>query len=636
MNLCRCELLSFFSIFGIQNNEINEHMGYTTVVNCFHFSVSLGYKTTLVQILTNNYQLWIAFIFQYLWDTKQLKKLTSIWVTRCELLSFFSIFGIQNNQWKHVFTDNHVVNCFHFSVSLGYKTTKIEIVSWTLELWIAFIFQYLWDTKQLETFSFQETVRCELLSFFSIFGIQNNGKEFGWAHLDVVNCFHFSVSLGYKTTPKEWPPTFQVLWIAFIFQYLWDTKQLDNFKRRKYFSCELLSFFSIFGIQNNFQPQNILHHPVVNCFHFSVSLGYKTTVHKKNVTFFELWIAFIFQYLWDTKQQNLKYWVHLNRCELLSFFSIFGIQNNQIQKRVKRSNVVNCFHFSVSLGYKTTSKILRERLQGCELLSFFSIFGIQNNFRCLLKFFCIVVNCFHFSVSLGYKTTWVLTPNHQGKLWIAFIFQYLWDTKQPLLIKAFEEASCELLSFFSIFGIQNNYRYKCSASVLVVNCFHFSVSLGYKTTQFRYLLDTLLLWIAFIFQYLWDTKQRLIYCLSFVFCCELLSFFSIFGIQNNNNSRKRVRHTVVNCFHFSVSLGYKTTLLWFLYFQIPLWIAFIFQYLWDTKQLRQRIIAVLICCELLSFFSIFGIQNNWRFLLNPHNFVVNCFHFSVSLGYKTT
>ena len=119
-----------------------------------------------------------------------------------------------------------------------------------------------------------------------------------------------------------------------------------------------------------------------------------------------------------------------------------------------------------------------------------------------------------------------------------------------------------------------------------------------------------LLWIAFIFQYLWDTKQQ--------------------------NSERSSCRTVVNCFHFSVSLGYKTTHKWSEVGQNLLWIAFIFQYLWDTKQHFSKQITKWKRCELLSFFSIFGIQNNTP-LINSHWYlVVNCFHFSVSLGYKTT
>ena len=195
------------------------------VVNCFHFSVSLGYKTTVPQNTIASFMLWIAFIFQYLWDTKQrlMRKVFS--ATCCELLSFFSIFGIQNNMVGLMRLSVLVVNCFHFSVSLGYKTTFIHIDCFVYWLWIAFIFQYLWDTKQ-HFDNFSEAIRsCELLSFFSIFGIQNNFAHPFIGQSRVVNCFHFSVSLGYKTTKKEIYISIILLWIAFIFQYLWDTKQ---------------------------------------------------------------------------------------------------------------------------------------------------------------------------------------------------------------------------------------------------------------------------------------------------------------------------------------------------------------------------------------------------------------------------
>ena len=152
-------------------------------------------------------------------------------------------------------------------------------------LWIAFIFQYLWDTKQLILPCVIMLSRCELLSFFSIFGIQNNSSFVRWISIKtwglcfrVVNCFHFSVSLGYKTTRIFEILEDYKLWIAFIFQYLWDTKQLGSWKFPSQYRCELLSFFSIFGIQNNDASCGCIFTSVVNCFHFSVSLGYKTTL----------------------------------------------------------------------------------------------------------------------------------------------------------------------------------------------------------------------------------------------------------------------------------------------------------------------------------------------------------------------
>ena len=193
-----------------------------------------------------------------------------------------------------------------------------------------------------------------MLSFFSIFGIQNNKSLEAASEKSVVNCFHFSVSLGYKTTKERLSKKPTPLWIAFIFQYLWDTKQHWDKREKGFSGCELLSFFSIFGIQNNQVLQKQNSNYVVNCFHFSVSLGYKTTQKLLGHSQIKLWIAFIFQYLWDTKQRLLSVGFLFHCCELLSFFSIFGIQNNKTKILKISSTVVNCFHFSVSLGYKTT------------------------------------------------------------------------------------------------------------------------------------------------------------------------------------------------------------------------------------------------------------------------------------------
>ena len=171
------------------------------------------------------------------------------------------------------------------------------------------------------------------------------------------------------------------------------------------------------------------------------------------------------------------------------------------------------------------------------------------------------MNCFHFSVSLRYNTTFCGFLNRNKKLWIAFIFQYLWDTTQPFLSFYFHFLSCELLSFFSIFEIQHNLHHRDHLRYFVVNCFHFSVSLRYNTTTVTWNSIDNQLWIAFIFQYLWDTTQRYAPIVHQIECCELLSFFSIFEIQHNINPRNSKSKLVVNCFHFSVSLRYNTTFL---------------------------------------------------------------------------
>ena len=173
------------------------------------------------------------------------------------------------------------------------------------------------------------------------------------------------------------------LWIAFIFLYLWDTTQLCNCNMLKQPCCELLSFFCIFEIQHNCRQSHHLDESVVNCFHFSVSLRYNTTCWCCNRQRYWLWIAFIFLYLWDTTQLLKCGNTGLVRCELLSFFCIFEIQHNTPANQTIYWDVVNCFHFSVSLRYNTTR---------------------------------------------------VKTSQSSSKLWIAFIFLYLWDTTQLIQV----------------------------------------------------------------------------------------------------------------------------------------------------------------------------------------------------------
>ena len=270
------------------------------------------------------------------------------------------------------------------------------------------------------------------------------------------------------------------------------------------------------------------------------------------------------------------------------------------------------------------------------MLSFFCIFEIQHNSWCAGCLVQFVVNCFHFSVSLRYNTTWSICRNWQNRLWIAFIFLYLWDTTQPYHKFDFRLHRCELLSFFCIFEIQHNVIFSFPILRIVVNCFHFSVSLRYNTTYTWIWPHVIRLWIAFIFLYLWDTTQQWCIWAYIKNSCELLSFFCIFEIQHNSSFTLSMISTVVNCFHFSVSLRYNTTKHFMMASWISLWIAFIFLYLWDTTQLQQPSWLLWICCELLSFFCIFEIQHNWWKFYALLLVVVNCFHFSVSLRYNTT
>ena len=400
-----CELLSEFSIFDTNNNLFFLNKNVFIVVNCFQNSVSLIPTTTFFWWISGVTWLWIAFRIQYLWYQQQLIAIGLQTGYCCELLSEFSIFDTNNNQLNLTVIFVRVVNCFQNSVSLIPTTTIWDWKCSVCLLWIAFRIQYLWYQQQ--RFAHQPS----------------------WPF--VVNCFQNSVSLIPTTTGSLVNTTSLMLWIAFRIQYLWYQQQHAYIIIKAITCCELLSEFSIFDTNNNPDVYADIGVEVVNCFQNSVSLIPTTTLRKLWANLKELWIAFRIQYLWYQQQ------LHQSSCPLM---------------------------------------------QRCELLSEFSIFDTNNNLQTKEKICYTVVNCFQNSVSLIPTTTWNSHKTGKCQLWIAFRIQYLWYQQQlPMSIEhAFP--CCELLSEFSIFDTNNNVSHSSGTPQSVVNCFQNSVSLIPTTT----------------------------------------------------------------------------------------------------------------------------------------------------------
>ena len=371
-----------------------------------------------------------------------------------------------------------------------------------------------------------------MLSEFSIFDTNNNKLLNHYLKGAVVNCFQNSVSLIPTTTTIYRYKSHYSLWIAFRIQYLWYQQQQNPCRHGAYSGCELLSEFSIFDTNNNAK--------------YLVRYAGK------------LWIAFRIQYLWYQQQLFNLFLSRYPCCELLSEFSIFDTNNNELLNHYLDGSVVNCFQNSVSLIPTTTSRRPSLHWNSCELLSEFSIFDTNNNHNFVKKLQEQVVNCFQNSVSLIPTTTDWLNIQDVNRLWIAFRIQYLWYQQQPPNSGNTLCFSCELLSEFSIFDTNNNVALMFVNVLLVVNCFQNSVSLIPTTTNYSRLNSE--------------------------FRCELLSEFSIFDTNNNRSASKMFRQWVVNCFQNSVSLIPTTT---------------------TSQSLPKRF-----SCELLSEFSIFDTNNN--------------------------
>ena len=194
--------------------------------------------------------LWIGFKILYLCDLKQYCQFVRYCKQSCELVSKFCIFVIWNSivllQWKFI----AVVNWFQNFVSLWSETVIFRFYLRNSKLWIGFKILYLCDLKQLDGDLDNVAVSCELVSKFCIFVIWNSWVEkkdyyeqlwIGFKILylcdlkqlhniqeyllRVVNWFQNFVSLWSETVRRNWPRTWNWLWIGFKILYLCDLKQ---------------------------------------------------------------------------------------------------------------------------------------------------------------------------------------------------------------------------------------------------------------------------------------------------------------------------------------------------------------------------------------------------------------------------
>ena len=144
------------------------------VVNCFQKLLSSWWRTTQIDCIHINHQLWIAFKNYYLRDEGQLFFLHSRFQEGCELLSKIIIFVMKDNYNEEKSTVNIVVNCFQKLLSSWWRTTNLEIAQLIEELWIAFKNYYLRDEGQQLVLKYTNEISCELLSKIIIFVMKDN------------------------------------------------------------------------------------------------------------------------------------------------------------------------------------------------------------------------------------------------------------------------------------------------------------------------------------------------------------------------------------------------------------------------------------------------------------------------------
>ena len=170
-------------------------------------------------------------------------------------------------------------------------------------LWFAFKIFDLWCREQQHSRLGGSSLRCDLLSKFSIFDVVNNYPAYFGGIGCVVICFQNFRSLMSWTTKKNY----------------YATK----------ISCDLLSKFSIFDVVNNLLKNSFLSWKVVICFQNFRSLMSWTTFFSRVKNTFELWFAFKIFDLWCREQPLLHWNKQQTSCDLLSKFSIFDVVNNR-------------------------------------------------------------------------------------------------------------------------------------------------------------------------------------------------------------------------------------------------------------------------------------------------------------------
>ena len=193
------------------------------------------------------------------------------------------------------------------------------------------------------------------------------------------------------------------------------------------------------------------------------------------------------------------------------------------------------------------------------MLSKIIIFVMKDNIGIPLAIAVVVVNCFQKLLSSWWRTTMNFVQSNPRRLWIAFKNYYLRDEGQPVLFKADQRSSCELLSKIIIFVMKDNVAEIGLAANPVVNCFQKLLSSWWRTTGRILKAGSGKLWIAFKNYYLRDEGQQITDVQSIEMRCELLSKIIIFVMKDNIYCELFLSILVVNCFQKLLSSWWRTT-----------------------------------------------------------------------------
>ena len=139
-----------------------------------------------------------------------------------------------------------------------------------------------------------------------------------------------------------------MLWFAFVLWITFDWYQRTHENEDRNISCDLLSFFELHLIDTNACIVVRLPYRVVICFRSLNYIWLIPTNSKFRLQAAALWFAFVLWITFDWYQQSLRKGIHLNSCDLLSFFELHLIDTNTEARPFSAVLVVICFR---SLNY---------------------------------------------------------------------------------------------------------------------------------------------------------------------------------------------------------------------------------------------------------------------------------------------
>ena len=141
----------------------------------------------------------------------------------------------------------------------------------------------------------------------------------------------------------------------------------------------------------------------------------------------------------------------------------------------------------------------------------------------------------------------------------------------------------------------------------VVNCLQFFIFTRFFAVNRIHSRNCPGLWIAYNFLSLQGSLQCILWIITPLICCELLTIFYLYKVLCSSTSLLNKILSVVNCLQFFIfTRFFAVQKLWVLKHQ-ALWIAYNFLSLQGSLQSWLFIAEIRHCCELLTIFYLYKV-----------------------------